>query len=111
MTQGAATGGPPNAVPPNIVERWAARATAWAEQWMPDAFVFALAATRQDILLIQTRTGLEVATLSPPVRANLLGLVFSSDGRYLAAHTMVWAVHLWDLQALRRELAAMNLDW
>lgn len=41
MTQaGAAAGGPPNAV-----ERFAGRATAWAERWMPDAFVFALAAT------------------------------------------------------------------
>jgi hypothetical protein len=76
-----------------------------------DGELLAVAATRHDIRLIQTRTGLEVATLSPPDRINLSGLVFSGDGRYLAAHTMVWAVHLWDLQALRRELAAMNLDW
>ncbi|MFM7203111.1 MAG: short-chain fatty acid transporter [Myxococcota bacterium] len=31
--------------PPSPLERFAQRATAWAETWMPDAFVFALAAT------------------------------------------------------------------
>ncbi len=31
--------------PPNLLERAAARFTAWAERWIPDAFVFALVAT------------------------------------------------------------------
>ncbi len=31
--------------PDSALERFAGRATAWAERWMPDAFVFALAAT------------------------------------------------------------------
>lgn len=38
-------GGPVDDRPPNLLERAAARFTAWAERWIPDAFVFALVAT------------------------------------------------------------------
>lgn len=48
-----AAGGPPDDEPPSadgggdggVLARAAARFTAWAERWIPDAFVFALAAT------------------------------------------------------------------
>jgi len=74
-------------------------------QWL------AVAATRSEIRLLDTRTGDELATLTPPLPQNLDSLVFSADGRYLAGHTLARVAHVWDLHALRRELAAMNLDW
>lgn len=40
----------PELPPPSALERFAQRATAFAETWMPDAFVFALAATCMVIL-------------------------------------------------------------
>jgi short-chain fatty acids transporter len=36
---------PDNEPPPGLIARVAAACTAWAERWIPDAFVFALAAT------------------------------------------------------------------
>jgi WD40 repeat protein len=77
----------------------------------PNGEWIAVAARREEIHLVDARSGEEVATLLPPVRNNLRELAFSGDGRYLAAHTLVSTVHLWDLHALRRELATMNLAW
>jgi serine/threonine protein kinase/WD40 repeat protein len=77
----------------------------------PDGLWLAVAATRSDILLLDVRTGEEVATLTPPLAQNLNSLVFSGDGRYLAAHTLTRVAHVWDLHALRRELAVLNLAW
>lgn len=54
-------------MPPTPLERFAHRATALAERWMPDAFVFALAAT-----LIVLAAALFV---DPAMRAAPLGLV------------------------------------
>jgi serine/threonine protein kinase/WD40 repeat protein len=52
-----------------------------------------------------------LATLEMPGRANLTGLSLSSDGTRLAA-AMNWnEIALWDLRRLRRELAALDLDW
>ena len=77
----------------------------------PDGRWLAVAATRSEIRLIDTRTGNELATLTPPLPQNLDSLVFSADGRYLAGHTLTRAAHVWDLHALRRELKAMKLAW
>src|SRR6185295_15729054 len=71
----------------------------------------AVAATRTEIRLFDAHTGTELATLTPPLAQSVNTLVFSEDGRYLAGETFTRAVHLWDLHALRRELAAMKLDW
>jgi WD40 repeat protein len=77
----------------------------------PDGQQLALAATRTDIRLLDVRSGAEVATLSSPLPQNVSSLVFSADGRYLAGDTLARVVHLWDLHALRRELAQLRLDW
>jgi serine/threonine protein kinase/WD40 repeat protein len=77
----------------------------------PDGLWIAVAATRSEISLFEVRTGNEVATLTPPLPQNLNSLVFSADGRYLAGHTLTRVAHIWDLHALRRELAAMKLEW
>ena len=77
----------------------------------PDGLWLAVAATRSEIRLLDTRTGNELATLTPPLPPNLESLVFSADGRYLAGHTLTRVAHVWDLHALRRDLMAMNLGW
>jgi WD40 repeat protein len=77
----------------------------------PDGQWLAVAATRSEIRLFDLRTGNELATLTPPLPQNLDSLVFSADGRYLAGHTLARAAHVWDIHALRKELAEMKLDW
>jgi WD40 repeat protein len=77
----------------------------------PNGLWLAVAATRSEIRLLDTRTGSELATLTPPLPQNLDSLVFSADSRYLAGHTLARVVHVWDLHALRRELKLMKLDW
>jgi WD40 repeat protein len=77
----------------------------------PDGKWLAVAATRSEVRLIDAHTGDELATLTPPLLQNLGSLVFSGDGRYLAGHTLARVAHVWDLHALRRELAALKLDW
>jgi WD40 repeat protein len=77
----------------------------------PDGQWIAVAATRSEVRLLDIRTGAELATLTPPLPQNLNTLVFSADGRYLAGDTLARVAHVWDLHALRRELAVMKLDW
>jgi WD40 repeat protein len=76
-----------------------------------DGRYLAVAANRTAVRLLETGPGTEAATLMAPLGQNLESLVFSADGRYLAGHTGARVVHLWNLQALRRELAGLNLDW
>jgi WD40 repeat protein/predicted Ser/Thr protein kinase len=77
----------------------------------PDGRLFALAVDRQRIRLFEAGTGEEVATLTPPELLNVEPIVFSKDGSLLLAGTGTGLVVVWNLRALRRELAAMNLDW
>ena len=76
-----------------------------------DGALLAIAATRDEIHLLDPRTGHPVATLTPPLPLTLTALTFSSDGRHLAAQTLGPVLHLWDLQSLHRELRALGLDW
>jgi WD40 repeat protein len=76
-----------------------------------DGRLLALAANRQDIQLLNPETGSEFATLRAPDSRLLHQVVFSGDGSHLAAMIDGRAIQLWDLRALRKELAAMALDW
>ena len=77
----------------------------------PTGRLLALVSTRERIDLLDAQSGQELAALTSPFPETLGGLVFSGNDRYLAAETASKVVHLWDLGALRRELAAMNLNW
>ena len=77
----------------------------------PDGALLAVAATRQEIHLLDARTGDPLATLTPPLPMNLVTMRFSADSRHLAAQTLGPVIHVWDLHALRRELRALGLDW
>jgi WD40 repeat protein len=76
-----------------------------------DGSLLALQADKRIIRLLNTATGEELARLSPVPKAyRTAHLAFSRSGRWLAANSTV-GLHLWDLALIRRELAAMNLDW
>src|SRR5262249_19613761 len=63
------------------------------------------------VRLIDPSSGRELATLTPPGPMTFSWLRFSPDGGRLAAATEDHAIRLWDLGAVRRQLAAMGLDW
>jgi WD40 repeat protein len=77
----------------------------------PDGRLLALAADRQKLILFDLRTGDELATLTAPAPQIVEALAFSGDGGLLAAGTTAGVVQFWDLRELRRELAALGLDW
>ena len=73
-------------------------------------------AGRQDaskvLRLVETETGRTVARLESPDLCACGCATFSPDGSRLAVITNDGpAVHVWDLRAIRRQLAAMGLDW
>jgi serine/threonine protein kinase/WD40 repeat protein len=76
-----------------------------------DGALLAIQADERIIRLLDAVTGEELARLTPVPKAHATHhLAFSRSGRWLAAQSTV-GLHLWDLSLIRRELAAMNLDW
>jgi eukaryotic-like serine/threonine-protein kinase len=63
------------------------------------------------VKLIDPSTGRELATLDTPNLQNVGWLRFSPDGSQLAITDWNHTIHLWDLRLVRRQLAAMGLDW
>jgi hypothetical protein len=76
----------------------------------PDGALLAEDNDLREVKLLKLETLEEVATLTPPEPGIILGMVFSPNGRYLGA-SINNTVTLWDLQAIRRQLATMGLDW
>jgi serine/threonine protein kinase/WD40 repeat protein len=66
--------------------------------------------TMNDMRLLNPETFEELATLSAPQPGMLEGGPFSSDGTTLFT-TDSGTVQVWNLQAMRRQLATMGLDW
>jgi WD40 repeat protein len=87
----------------------------WEAGGAPLAFarnspLLGLTVAPQTVRLVHPTTGRELATLTAPDLHVINSLCFSPDGSQLAA-TMENQVHLWDLRALRRQLADIGLDW
>ena len=63
--------------------------------------------------LVEAETGRTVARLESPDSCDVRWATFSPDGSRLAVTTneLPAAVHVWDLRAIRKRLAAMGLDW
>jgi serine/threonine protein kinase/WD40 repeat protein len=64
----------------------------------------------QEVKLLDPQTFTELVTLAAPEQDMTISIAMSGDGRTLGS-TSRETLHLWDLQALRRELRAINLDW
>jgi WD40 repeat protein len=63
------------------------------------------------IRLVDPGSGRQLAEFQPPDQRTLLWHCLSPDGRWLAAASPGGAIHLWDLQLIRRQLAERGLDW
>lgn len=77
----------------------------------PDSTILAVG-SKSGIRLIAVQTGREFAHLEDPNQETARALAFSSDGiRLIVGSNSARSLHVWDLAAIRRRLAAMDLDW
>ncbi|MFN0068069.1 MAG: WD40 repeat domain-containing serine/threonine protein kinase [Limisphaerales bacterium] len=80
----------------------------------PDGRMFAVPLSRTQVRLHETASGRELATLSLPHPAPILGkeaLKFSVDGQWLLAAKNDGETVAWNLPVVRAELGRLNLDW
>ncbi len=77
----------------------------------PDGHLLAVTHARRLVKLLDVATFLELATLTPASPQDVTGLCFRPDGGQLAVATARRQVLLWDLDEVRRQLAAIHLDW
>jgi WD40 repeat protein len=78
----------------------------------PDGQILAAEDSLGAIRLIRSESGEELARLESQEQTRLLPRCFTPDGgRLIAVGRDTQALHVWDLWAVRRELAELNLDW
>ncbi len=77
----------------------------------PDGRLLALVRRLKVVQLVDLQTGEELATLQAPDASTIQWVKFSPDGRHVAVLTRTRGLHVWNLPALRIELARMGLDW
>lgn len=78
----------------------------------PDSQLLALSDEISVIRLVEPASGRDVAVLTAPERTRLMPIAFTPDGARLIAHgEETGALHIFDLRAIRRQLAEMKLDW
>jgi serine/threonine protein kinase/WD40 repeat protein len=75
-----------------------------------DGKMLAVAHAMEEIKLLEAATGRELATLHSPSPGIPKSLCFSRDGSLLAVGLKPM-IQLWDLRQIRKQLAAMELDW
>ena len=78
----------------------------------PDGTLLAAGASPGVIRLLETATGREIARLADPNQDVPGSLTFTPDGgKLLDSSNFGSALHLWDLRAIRTQLAELGLDW
>ena len=78
----------------------------------PDSRLVALLDASKIIRLVEVETGRVIARLESPDSGDVVFATFSPDGsRLVLVPDNNPAVHVWDLRAIRKRLAAMGLDW
>jgi serine/threonine protein kinase/WD40 repeat protein len=77
----------------------------------PDGRLLAVEAGQGAVRLLAPDTGREYARLEDPNQDRAWKLAFSPDGTQLVVNGEGQALHLWDLRAIRAELAPRGLDW
>jgi len=73
--------------------------------------MLALAISRTAVRLVEPLTGRELATFEAPDRADIRWITFNHDSSQLAVAANLGLFQLWDLRAIRNQLALMKLDW
>jgi WD40 repeat protein len=66
--------------------------------------------TGRGVDLWDIETGRRLVAL-PEEKGAVLGLAWSSDGRHLAVSRLNGDVAIWDILAVRQQLAGLGLDW
>jgi tetratricopeptide (TPR) repeat protein len=78
----------------------------------PDCRLAVVQDANKLLRLVETETGRTIARLESPDLCGVGSAAFSPDGSRLVVTTQDGpAVHVWDLRAIRRQLARMGLDW
>jgi hypothetical protein len=78
----------------------------------PDGWLLAVKDPSRILRLVEVETGRTLARLESPDLCDVYSASFSPDGSRLVVTTNDGpAVHVWDLRAIRRNLARMGLDW
>ncbi len=80
----------------------------------PDSRLFVVVDRSQVIRLVEVDTDRTLARLESPDLCTVAGVAFSPDGSRLVVTTKDRpspAVHVWDLRAIRKDLAGRGLDW
>jgi eukaryotic-like serine/threonine-protein kinase len=78
----------------------------------PDSRLVALRDASRIIRLVEVETGRVIARLESPDSSDVEWATFSPDGsRLVLVPEHDPAVYVWDLRAIRKQLAAMGLDW
>ncbi len=82
-----------------------------AGAFSPDGVWLAVTKTPHSTALMDAATGRELVELQSPDPAPVMTMRWSDDGRRLVCATRENHVEIWEPAVLRRELAALGLDW
>jgi serine/threonine protein kinase/WD40 repeat protein/tetratricopeptide (TPR) repeat protein len=79
----------------------------------PDGKLLAVGTAQGTVRLVDPETGKEYARLEDPNQDRAGTITFSPDGTLLVttSNNDSQAIHVWDLRAIREQLAEMRLDW
>jgi len=77
----------------------------------PDGRLLAVAQSRTAVQLLDAATGAALGSLESPAPRIASWIAFSPSGTMLVVANEAHIIRLWDLRALRRQLAELGLDW
>src|SRR5262249_33946515 len=78
----------------------------------PDSRILAVDSNHGIIRLVDPETEREFARLEDPDQDAASQIAFTADGTRLVVRSEdSYSTHVWNLLAIRHQLAAMNLDW